>query len=203
MKLKKPLISQFMKPNGFLGYLAGFIMAHRPSNRERSFWTISLLDIKHDDRVLEIGFGPGVAIENICNIVTDGFVVGIDHSPVMVKQARTRNREAVKNGRVEILQASVTEPPGFGEPFDKIFAINAFQFWEEPLEILKTLRGMLKPGGFIALTLQPRMKNATDADAKNAGADIVEKLKDSGFVKVRLETKKMKPVLAVCAIGVK
>jgi len=203
MKLKKLLISQFMKPNGFLGYLAGFIMAHRPSNRERNLWTISLLDIKHDDRVLEIGFGPGVAIQNICNIVTDGFVVGIDHSPVMVRQARKRNRVAMNEGRADLMLASVMDLPHFSEPFDKVLTINAFQFWEEPLEILKNLKCILKPGGLIALTLQPRIKNATDADAKNVGADIVKKLKDSGFVKVRLETKKMKPVLAVCAIGVK
>ena len=115
----------------------------------------------------------------------------------------TRNREAVKNGRVEILQASVTEPPGFGEPFDKIFAINAFQFWEEPLGILKTLKGMLKPGGLIALTLQPRIQGATDEDAKEVGDEIVKSLEKAGFTKVRLETKRMKPVSSVCALGVK
>ncbi len=166
MKLKKILISQFMKPNGFLGYLAGFIMAHRPTNRERNFWTLSLLVIKPDDRVLEIGFGPGVAIQNICKIVTDGFVVGIDHSPVMVRQARKRNRVAMNEGRADLMLASVLDLPHFSEPFDKVFAINAFQFWEEPLEILKNLKGILKPGGLIALTLQPGIKKATDADAK-------------------------------------
>jgi len=203
MKLKKVLISQFMKPNGFLGYLAGFIMAHRPSNRERNFWTISLLDIKHDDRVLEIGFGPGVAIQNICNIVTDGFVVGIDHSPVMVRQGRKRNRIAINEGKAELMLASVLDLPHFSEPFDKVFAINAFQFWEEPLEILKNLRSILKPGGLIALTLQPRIQGATDEDANQVGHEIVENLEKAGFTKVRLETKRMKPVSSVCAIGVK
>lgn len=203
MKLKKILISQFMKPKGFLGYLAGFIMAYRPSNRERIFWTIALLAIKADDRVLEIGFGPGVAIKLISDVVTHGFVAGIDHSEEMVRQARKRNREAIKSGRVELLQAPVTEPHHFSEPFDKIFAINAFQFWEEPLLILRTLKSILKPGGLIAITLQPRIQNASDEDAQNIGADIVKKLKKSGFTKVRLETKKMKPVSAVCVIGVK
>ena len=41
-------------------------------------WTISLLNIQRSDNVLEIGFGPGIAIELVSNIVQDGHVVGID-----------------------------------------------------------------------------------------------------------------------------
>lgn len=203
MNLKNLLISQFMKPKGLLGNLAGYIMAHRPSNRERIFWTISLLNIKPDDRILEIGFGPGVAIEQISKIITNGFVAGIDHSKVMVSQARKRNREGIHQGKVEIMPGSAADIPHFGQPFDKIFAINAFQFWNGPDEILKKLRKLLKPGGIIALTLQPRLKKATDEGATKIGEEIVKHLEKAGYSKVRLETKKMKPVSAVCAIAIK
>jgi ubiquinone/menaquinone biosynthesis C-methylase UbiE len=202
MNLKDLLISQFMKPKGFLGNLAGYIMAHRPSNRERIFWTISLLAIKPGDRVLEIGFGPGVAIEQISRIVTNGFIAGIDHSKVMVRQARKRNREGIHKGKSEIMLGSAADMPHFGQPFDKIFAINAFQFWNEPDEILKNLKKLLKPGGIIALTLQPRLNKATDEGARKIGEEIVKHLEEAGYANVRLETKKMKPVSAGCAIGI-
>jgi ubiquinone/menaquinone biosynthesis C-methylase UbiE len=192
-----------MRPKGLFGNLAGYIMAHRPSNRERIFWTISLLKIKPDDRIVEIGFGPGVAIEQISKIITNGYIAGIDHSKVMVRQARKRNREGIRQGKVEIMLGSASDMPHFGQPFDKIFAINAFQFWNEPEEILKNLRKLLKPGGIIALTLQPRLKKATDEGANKIGGEIVKHLEKAGYPKVRLETRKMKPVSAVCAIGIK
>jgi trans-aconitate methyltransferase len=39
------------------------------------------------DRVLEIGFGPGIAIAELADRATRGHVYGIDHSQVMVQQA--------------------------------------------------------------------------------------------------------------------
>jgi len=33
------------------------------STRQRNEWTISLLNIKDDDRILEVGSGPGALIE--------------------------------------------------------------------------------------------------------------------------------------------
>ena len=34
---------QFERPHGALGALAGFVMSHRPSNRERNRWTVDLI----------------------------------------------------------------------------------------------------------------------------------------------------------------
>ena len=63
MSLRQNIVGQFKQPHGSLGQVAGFIMAKRPSNIERNQWTLDLLDLRPDDRVLEIGFGPGIAIE--------------------------------------------------------------------------------------------------------------------------------------------
>ena len=52
-------------------------MARTRSNYERAQWTISLLGIKPGDRILEIGFGPGIAIELASRLVGDGRVVGL------------------------------------------------------------------------------------------------------------------------------
>ncbi len=203
MNLKNSLISQFMKPTGVIGNLAGYVMAHRPSNRERIVWTISILKIKPDDRILEIGFGPGVAIEQISKITKDGIIVGIDHSEVMVRHAGKRNREGIREGIVQIMLGSAASLPHFDKPFDKIFAINSFQFWNEPDEILGNLTKVLKPGGIIALTLQPRYDKSTDEGVRKIGEEILKRLEKAGYRNVRIETKKMKPVSAVCVIGIK
>jgi hypothetical protein len=63
MNMASSFRSQFGNPHGLGGRIAGWIMATRPSNKERSAWAIDLLDPQPDDAVLEIGYGPGVAIE--------------------------------------------------------------------------------------------------------------------------------------------
>jgi len=55
------IVGQFAHPQGRAGRVAGWVMAHRPSNRQRNSWVVWLLDVQPTDRVLEIGFGPGLA----------------------------------------------------------------------------------------------------------------------------------------------
>jgi ubiquinone/menaquinone biosynthesis C-methylase UbiE len=201
--IRRFLRAQFGRPTGFWGNIAGKIMAFTPSNKERIRWTISLLDAKPDDRVLEIGFGPGFAIELMSKIVSEGFVAGIDHSDVMVRQAGERNARAIREGRVALRLGSVSNLPKFDEPFDKIFTINSIHFWTEPIGCLKELRNMLKPGGLIAVTLQPRSRSATDTTTEEIGKEIAMNLERAGFSQVRLEIKQTKPVSVACALGIK
>ncbi len=204
MRFRQWLHGQFMRPTGFWGRVAGAVMAHRHSNRERNRWTVSLLDVRPNDRVLEIGFGPGLAIEAVSRIAVAGLVVGIDHSNVMVRQAAKRTAGAIREGRVNLILGSASELPAFEEPFDRIVAVNAMSFQNEAeaVERLQALRGLLRPGGLIALTVQPRGRGATDQTAQAPGAKLVTALTRAGFSQVRLETKPMKPVAAVCALGV-
>ena len=74
------LVGQFHRPHGWGGRAAGWVMAHRESNRRRNVWAAGLLDVQPDDRVLEIGFGPGIAIEEMARRATRGHVIGVDHS---------------------------------------------------------------------------------------------------------------------------
>jgi ubiquinone/menaquinone biosynthesis C-methylase UbiE len=197
------LRSQFGRPTGFWGNLAGRIMSRTRSNHERAQWTISLLDIKPHDRILEIGFGPGIAIELASRLADNGRVVGLDHSEVMLRQATRRNAAAVRNGLVELHLGSVADLPRFGEAFDKVFTINSIHFWEEPLERLKELRGVLKPGGMIAVTLQPRSRNATGATTAVIGDELAAKLLAAGFTNVTVEIKQARPLPVACVRGVK
>jgi ubiquinone/menaquinone biosynthesis C-methylase UbiE len=201
--LRRFLRDQFGRPAGLWGDVMGRIMACTPSNMERTRWTISLLDIKPSDRLLEIGFGPGFAIKLASGIASEGFVAGVDHSEVMVRHASRRNAGALRDGKVELLLGSASKLPKFDEPFDKIFTINSIHFWPEPVDCLKELGKLLKPGGLIAVTLQPRSRSATDATTQEVGKEVAKNLALAGFSQVRLEIKKLKPVAAACAIGTK
>ncbi|MCB1157206.1 MAG: class I SAM-dependent methyltransferase [Leptospiraceae bacterium] len=203
MGLWTKVSSQFGKPSGLLGKLAGLIMASRSSNIERSHWAVSMLNLQPTDRVLEIGFGPGIAIQKMSEIIQTGMIYGIDHSEVMLKQASKRNRDAISSDKVKLLLGQASNLPPFEKPLDKILDINSFQFWKNPVEDLKKIREHLKPEGMIALAHQPRKPGSTDEDALKAGKKFAEFLRQSGFKEVRIEKKSMSPVATVCVLGLK
>jgi SAM-dependent methyltransferase len=193
--------AQFGRPTGLLGAAAGLLMAHRSSNRKRNEWVVSLLGVSPDDRVLEVGCGPGLAIRRLSRIAHAGYVCGIDHSEVMLRQARRRNADGLRRGIVELRLGSIDELPAFDAPFDKILAVNAMLFWAQPDARLAQLRRRLRPGGVIAVAHQPRGPGASDESAAAAGREIAAALERAGFSRVRLETLALSPAV-VCAIGV-
>ena len=202
MSLMNAVKAQFGKPSGFWGSVAGKIMANRGSNVDRSRWTVSLLSLRPNSRVLESGFGPGLAIEEVSHIAIAGLAAGIDHSEVMLRQASRRCADAIRQGRVDLRLATVSDLPDFGGPFDAIVAVNSLMFWDEPVERLRQLRGLLKSGGCIAITHQPRGAGATDGTAIQRGEAVAAQLSESGYEEVRIETRQMKPVRAVCVLGI-
>jgi ubiquinone/menaquinone biosynthesis C-methylase UbiE len=154
MSLVEKVVAQFARPTGLWGHIAGCIMAHRPSNRERNAWAIALLHLQPSDRVLEIGFGPGVAIQKMSAMVIHGVIWGIDHSAVMFRQASKRNQRAIAAGRVRLVRTSVSQLPAFDGPLDKILDVNGFQFWDNKTDVLRRLREQLRAGGIITLVHQ-------------------------------------------------
>jgi SAM-dependent methyltransferase len=200
-KLIKRIRGQFGRPTGIPGWIAGWIMAHRTSNRRRNAWAVSLLDVQRDDRVLEIGFGPGIAIRELSRAAPEGYVFGLDHSAVMVRQATRRNADGVRRGQVDLSLGSAETLPAFDLPFDKILAVNAALSWDRPVELLRNLRRVLRTGGRIAIAFQPRGPGATDEAATATGQELVAALRDAGFSQVRLETLRLKPAV-VCVLGV-
>jgi ubiquinone/menaquinone biosynthesis C-methylase UbiE len=189
--------SQFGCPTGWLGWLIGHLMAVK--NKERSLWVLSLLELRPQDRVLEIGFGSGADVRRVSERVA--FAAGVDHSELMVAQARRRNRAGVVAGRVDLRLASSSSLPFADAAFDKAFAINAAQFWKDVTGDLRELRRVLKPGGLAAIAVQPRSKGATEETAAVTGERLAGALCAAGFRDVQLETRKLRPVSVVCSLG--
>lgn len=199
MPFLKGFFEQFRQPRGFWGRVAGKIMSM--TTGERNEWTLAHLDIQPGDRVLEIGYGPGVGIEQAALLVPEGKVVGIDPSETMLRQAEKRNRQAIFEGKVRLLSGKIEEWPGFETPFDKIFSVNSAPFWSDRPLVLKKLIQWLRPGGRIAITYQQIGKNAEDP---SAFADLLtSELEQAGFVEISREYRQFKGGIAVCVIAQK
>jgi SAM-dependent methyltransferase len=200
-RIVRRLVRNFHDPRGLGGSAAGWIMGHRSSNVRRSRWAVELLDVQPTDRVLEIGFGPGVAIAALAERAVAGTVVGVDRSPVMLRQARRRNAAAVRTGRVQLHLAPVEDlPVDLGGPFDKVLAINTVGFWPDPPARLTELAGRMRPGGRIAVVSQPRCPGATAETTVAAGQELERHLLEAGFGGLRSVTLDLDPPV-VCVLG--
>ena len=177
---------QYRRPSGLVGRYIGGLMVkqHAPENE----WTVALLDAKSDDTILEIGFGGGYAIQRLSGVVTHGRLAGVDLSPTMVSQARRRNAAAVAAGRVDLRLGEASQLPFTTASFDKAFSIHSVYFWAQPMAALREVRRVLKPGGWLLLTLLPKAGSAGAADSGTAefhpytGADVQALLSEAGFV---------------------
>jgi ubiquinone/menaquinone biosynthesis C-methylase UbiE len=193
-------LAQFHRPTGVFGHVAGWIMALRSSNVARNRWAVQLLDVQPTDRVIELGCGPGVALAAIATRATRGLVVGLDHSQVMISQARRLNRAAVGTGRVVLIHAPVESLSLSDVPFDAALAVNTVGMWPDPTARLRELARVLRPGGRIALVSQPRCPGATAATSAAAAKELAGMLTEAGFVDLRSEMLDLDPP-AACVLG--
>jgi SAM-dependent methyltransferase len=178
--LDRDAIGQGHHPRGAAGSVTGWVFAHRPSNRQRNRWAVSLLDVQPADQVLEIGFGPGFAVAELARAGA-GHVYGADHSGVMLRQASRRNAAAIRTGRVTL--------------------INSLGFWPEPAERLAELRRRLAPGGRIAIASQPRCHGATAGTSRSAADEVENLLRSAGFTQMSTETLPLSPPV-ICVLAV-
>ena len=153
------------------------------------------------ERVLELGFGPGIAIGELARRSTGGLVAGVDHSELMVRQASRRNAAALRAGLVDLQLGSIDELPEFDTAFDALLAVNALHFSDDPVAVLRELRRVLRRGGRIAIASQPRCPGATAETSAESGRQIGAHLESAGFSGIRVETLPLDPPV-VCALGV-
>ena len=201
MSMRETIVGQFKKPHGYFGRIAGWIMANRRSNRERNYWTVDLLDIQPGDRVFEIGCGPGIALEACLARTGNGHVVGLDYSQTMLDQARTRNAEANREGRLDLQLGSFEDMPITGGSFNKICSANVVQFFPDRAAAFHKIFSILKPKGVVATTYMPRSRNPNRSDALKMADAVTRNMETAGFTNIRTEELPMNPAQAVCIIG--
>jgi len=170
------LLRLFGRPKGLLGRLGGQIMAWM--NRAAAEEVIGLLDVRADDRILEVGFGPGVAIQRLVPRLPNGSIAGVDPSLEMVRQAAARNATALRHERVDLRHGGVEELPFADASFDKALAINSMQVWPDPAAGLCEIRRVLKPAGTIALGFTVNSGQPKEG--------VAEALSAAGFVQTRI-----------------
>ncbi|WP_224372670.1 class I SAM-dependent methyltransferase [Hyalangium versicolor] len=189
----------FGKPEGFVGAIIGHCMAFL--NRQRSLRVLALVAPSPEERILEIGFGPGADIRRVSRVAA--FVAGVDQSRTMLQQARRRNAGALRAGRVELQLGDAGSLPFAEASFDKAYSINSAQFWPDRLAALREIHRVLKPGGRVIIAVQPRSAGANERTSQVTAAELTALLAAGGFQNVRTQLEPTRPVPTACAIAAK
>lgn len=175
------IFSQFHKPRGPMGQVAGWILANRSSNVERGRFLVDLLDLEPDHHVMELGPGPGLAMADAVSRVTAGRLVAVDHSATMLAQCGDRNRDALTDGRLTLVNADARRLPDDLIGFDRIWAMNVWHFWPDQDNVIADLAARLVPGGRLVIGHQPRDRGSGPADADAARRCLRDQMADAGL----------------------
>jgi SAM-dependent methyltransferase len=141
-------------PTGLLGrFLAWILAAETAAVNEQA---LALLACRPDDHVLEAGFGHGRTLARAATFVPTGFVAGVDVSEQMVQMARYRNRQFIKEGRVEVQRADSAQIPYPDGCFDRVYAIHTLYFWHDPRVHLQEIYRVMKAGARFVLGFSPK-----------------------------------------------
>jgi SAM-dependent methyltransferase len=145
---------------------------------ERVRWAVDVLDIQPNERLLEVGPGPGVAAALIGDRLVDGSLVAIDRSEVAVRRTVERNRTHLAAGKVVVRHGSLEDFEGGGGPFNKVFAINVNFFWtRDAAAELELIARILVPRGSVYLFFEA----PTETKAREIAGLLRDKLRLAEF----------------------
>ncbi|OCA81979.1 class I SAM-dependent methyltransferase [Pseudobacillus wudalianchiensis] len=191
---------QFEKPEGLLGQVAGKIMSIE--NQSINKWTLALLTIQPEDQVLEVGFGPGFAIEEARKRFPSIYIDGVDPSETMKHTCENRNKALINDGRLRLFVKDIAEFTS-DKQYDRVFSVNNYPLWPNRQKGLAVLYDLMKRDGKIAITVQPREEDADEEKTKNLAQSISGELEEAGFSGTAIHYKDVRPVLTVCVTAIK
>lgn len=195
MRRPEFIAEQSRRPSGALGWLIGKIMSHETGSLNAA--TLAALELRSSDRVLEVGFGHGRTLRKAAEIVSDGFVAGVDFSETMLHMAARQCAPLVATGRVQLELADSSHLPFPDEHFDKAYSVHTLYFWKDPAEHLREIRRVLRRGGRLALGFRTK----DEGSGAEAFPDAVYTFRTADAVRDLLLAAGFQPVTVADAAG--
>ncbi len=182
MEQMQPPMHQAARPHGPLGVVMGWMMARLNAAQNRA--TVEALEPPDGGQVLEIGFGPGHALEMLAARRPLALVAGVDHSELMVQAARRRLGGSRGDAALDLRVGEAAALPFADEQFDLVYAVNSYHLWPDQEAALAEIAGVLKPGGDVVLSLRDfRAEGRFEPPGKGAAAarQAAERMADFGL----------------------
>lgn len=110
---------------------------------------LAVLDLGDGDSLIELGCGPGHALQSLLRARHLKQAVGLDWSETMLAQASRRNRLALEAGRLALVRGDCAKLPFSDDSADAVLAVNVVYFMSA--SSISEARRVLRPGGRLAV----------------------------------------------------
>src|SRR5919106_2635736 len=164
------------------GAISGRIYALLNRYPESNRIVIDQLGLMPDDRVLEVGCGPGAATELAAQRIGADRVAAIDPSSTFIEMVRKRVPGA------DIRVGSATDIPFDDGTFTVIWSIASMHHWPDREAGLTAQTAKLAPGGRLVIAERLLDKPGHGITAEQT-ADVTSYLKSLGHPEVRTLTR--------------
>lgn len=155
---------------------------------ERFTWAVSVINPGENDKILEIGCGTGILLEQLASSLSNGSMVGVDKSNSFLQKAKKRNKKYIDRKNVELIAGEFSKQNFKTRHFDKIIAFNINLFLKHSAQEFELLLKILKPKGQLYVFYQ--MPYEIDNTTLNP---VIKNLESFGFNIQDSGIKKMKP----------
>jgi ubiquinone/menaquinone biosynthesis C-methylase UbiE len=146
----KFIAQQLSHPSGVIGrWLLGPLWNRR--NRPLNEVSLKQLDLRSDDRVLEVGFGGGYLLGRMAALITDGFIGGVDISAIMVEQCGARYQALIQAEKMDLKVGTADRLPYPDGHFSKAVSVNSIFYWPDAAQAIHELNRVLQANGRLVL----------------------------------------------------
>jgi ubiquinone/menaquinone biosynthesis C-methylase UbiE len=125
------------------------------ANTKPNALAIAALGLRDGESLLELGCGPGHALNALLHSTNAAWAVGIDWSETMLAQAVRHNRAPVEAGRLALVRSDFAALPFITKSVDVILAVNVVYFMRSSAAMREAHR-VLRPGGRIVVYASDR-----------------------------------------------
>ncbi len=174
-----------MLPRGFAGRLTliGMNIGHKSIYSK----VAKVLELRPEDDLLEVGCGNGYFLKKFASHVHS--VAGLDLSELSVKMAKEKHRDRIRAETAEFVQGEASQLPWEDGKFSVVITMGSFIAFPKPLESLKEMRRVLRPGGRVLVSIEWNAEDGLDhtREVKGYGMwlwtedDVRAVMKEAGF----------------------
>lgn len=137
------------------GLLSKWVARYMEKNHHNiNQWTIQLLNIQENDRILEIGTGRGMTLSKVAEHLDRGKVYGVDASHHMIKYAKRKNKKFVEQNKAVITLGKAEKLPFEDRSFNKLFTVQTIYYLPDMEQVMKEVYRVLQVDGEVFLSFQ-------------------------------------------------
>jgi len=183
-------VPQALLPRGLAGRITVMFMNIGHKSIYKS--VAKVLQLQQDDDLLEVACGNGYFIKKYASHVHS--VAGLDLSELVVKMAKKKHRGRIKAGTAEFVHGDASQLPWEDSRFSVATTMGSFTSFPKPLESLKEIYRVLRPGGRVIVSIEWNAEDGLDHTKEVEGYgmrmwtedDIRATLKEAGFSEISI-----------------